>query len=52
MFKSFAQARKIKELVKEGKFKSSTAMVCWHKTDWDKIPERVNRDAKTPQTRQ
>ena len=45
-FKSFAQARKFKELVKEGKMKKDTAMEWWHETDFNKIPERVKKYAK------
>ena len=41
-FVSLAQARKFKELVKQGKIKQSTAMEWWHKTDFSKLPERKN----------
>ena len=41
-FVSFAQARKFKELVKEGKMKKSVAMEWWHATDFSKLPNRKN----------
>lgn len=45
-FKSFAQARKFKQLVKEGKMKASTAMEFWHNTDFKNLPERVKKHGK------
>lgn len=46
-FKSLAQARKFKELVKQGKMKPAVAMEWWHSTDFSKLPERKKNGKKT-----
>lgn len=45
-FQSLAQARKFKELVKQGKIKASTAMEWWHATDFKNLPEKVKQHGK------
>lgn len=41
-FQSFAQVKKFKELVREGKMKKATFMEWWHNTDFKNLPERKN----------
>ncbi len=48
-FESFAQLRKFKQLVKEGKIKPPVAMEWFHETDFSKLPERKHAK-KTRQT--
>lgn len=45
-FKSIAQLKKFKELVKEGKISSETAMKWWSETNFDNLPNKINKNDK------